>query len=181
MTDRFLTEQPGITSWHCFSAGPHYAPSRLSFGPVVGVDEHLVAPGAGFDWHGHRGVRIVSWILDGTLRHEDSRGGERLVGAGSLLVQAAGGGIRHREWNASDTEPLRFVQITLLADDGPDVRLATPPIALAGVRVDVRPGGGVALGPAVVQSSSGSWWRLAAGDEVPLAAGADYVVVELGA
>ena len=112
--DRYRSDQPGITSWHCFSAGAHYDPDNVAFGPIIGVDEHLVAPGAGFGWHAHSGVEIVSWVLAGVLRHEDSNGDVRLVAAGERLVQSAGSGIRHTETNASDTEPLRFVQTTLV-------------------------------------------------------------------
>jgi mannose-6-phosphate isomerase-like protein (cupin superfamily) len=127
---RFRTDQPGISTWHCFSAGAHYDPGNLSFGALVGVDEHLVQPGAGFDWHAHRGVRIVSWVLDGVLRHEDGNGPERLVGPGELLVQSSGDGIRHRETNASE-ETLRFVQTTVLDPSPASVRAA-------GGGVDVR-------------------------------------------
>ncbi|WP_375483199.1 pirin family protein [uncultured Jatrophihabitans sp.] len=130
--------QPGIVSKHTFSAGAHYDPDNVAFGPIVGLDEHTVDPGAGFDWHGHRGVHIVSWVLAGTLRHEDSNGVERFVRPGVLLVQSTGGGIRHRETNASDTEPLRFVQITLLGDGPTSVGTTTPPATVGGVRITVE-------------------------------------------
>ena len=137
--DRGRSGQPGIVSRHCFSAGPYYDPARISFGPIVGVDEHLVAPGAGFDWHAHRGVHIGSWVLAGTLRHEDSSGEVRFVPPGVLFVQSTGPGVlRHTETNASDAEPLRFVQVTILAAGEPGVWLAKPPAVIAGVRVDVR-------------------------------------------
>jgi quercetin dioxygenase-like cupin family protein len=112
--DRFRTSQPGIESWHCFSAGAHYDPANVSFGSLVGVDEHRVDPGAGFGWHAHRGVVIVGFVLDGMLRHEDSTGATRLVESGQLLTQDARAGVRHRESNASEAEALRFVQLTML-------------------------------------------------------------------
>jgi redox-sensitive bicupin YhaK (pirin superfamily) len=112
--ERFRSEQPGIVSWHCFSAGAHYDPGNVSFGPIVGVDEHRVEAGAGFDWHAHRGVRILSFVLTGVLRHQDDAGRDRRIRAGELVEQDAAGGIRHRETNGSP-EPLRFVQTTLLA------------------------------------------------------------------
>jgi redox-sensitive bicupin YhaK (pirin superfamily) len=119
--DRYRSEQPGIETWHCFSAGAHYDPVNVSFGSLVGVDEHRVAPGGGFDWHEHRGVVIVSFVLDGVLRHEDSAGATRLVAAGELLTQDARDGVRHRETNASATQDLRFVQLTMLAPAEVDV------------------------------------------------------------
>jgi hypothetical protein len=128
--DRYRTEQPGIESWHCFSAGPHYDPGNIAFHALVGVDEHLLAAGAGFDWHAHRGVVIVTCVLDGALRHADSRGMERLVQVGELFTQQTGDGIRHTQTNASETEPLRFVQTTVLGDDG-DVRVVRETFATA--------------------------------------------------
>ena len=135
--ERFESVQPGIVTRHQFSAGAHYDPDNIAFGPVVGIDEHVVEPGAGFDWHGHRGVHIVSSVLEGMLRHEDSHGVERLVGPGLLLVQSTGDGIRHRETNASDTERLRFVQLTFLVDAPAAVQVAWPPVEFGGVTVTV--------------------------------------------
>jgi hypothetical protein len=137
---RYRSEQDGIMSWHCFSAGAHYDPGNMSFGPIVGVDEHLVAPQAGFDWHAHRGVHIVSWVLEGTLRHEDSTGEVRFVGPGALLVQATGTGIRHAETNASDNAPLRFIQTTIVGTGESSVSLARPPVRVAGVTINVERG-----------------------------------------
>lgn len=114
--ERYRTEQPGVRSRHCFSAGSHYDPANVAFGPVVGVDEHLVEPGAGFDWHAHRGVEIVSFVLDGVLRHQGGAH-ERRVSRGELLRQDATEGLRHRETNGGD-RPLRFVQSTWLAGSG---------------------------------------------------------------
>lgn len=138
---RYETVQPGIHTLHTFSAGAHYDPDNVAFGPIIGLDEHTVDPGAGFDWHAHRGVHIASWILKGTLRHQDSNGEERLVTPGVLLVQSTGDGIRHRETNASDTEQLRFVQVTVLGDGPVSVHTATPPAAVGGVVLDVAPAG----------------------------------------
>jgi mannose-6-phosphate isomerase-like protein (cupin superfamily) len=138
--ERFWAKQPGITTRHSFSAGAHYDPDNVSFGPIVGVDEHVVAPGAGFDWHGHRGVTILSWVVEGTLRHEDSNGVERLVGPGEFLVQSTGTGIRHAETNPSSAEPLRFWQITLLGESAPRVEVSAPPVTVAGVSIDVHHG-----------------------------------------
>lgn len=134
---RFQSSQPGITSWHDFSAGAHYDPDRVAFGPLVGVDEHLLDPGAAFAEHAHRGVEILSWVLDGRLRHEDDAAQVEVLGPGTVLHQRAGSGIRHTEANASDAEQLRFIQLTVLgdADIEPRCTLAKPPLLLAGIGV----------------------------------------------
>ncbi|HEY7008354.1 MAG TPA: pirin family protein [Jatrophihabitantaceae bacterium] len=135
--ERYCTAADGIESSHCFSAGGHYDADNVSYGALVGCDEHVVAPDTGFDWHGHRGVDIVSWVLAGELRHEDSIGA-RLVRPGDVLWQAAGPGIRHRETNPSSSQPLRLVQMTLLSSSpSAGVTLAAPPLAVGASAFDV--------------------------------------------
>lgn len=127
---RFRTEQPGIVSFHCFSAGPHYDPANLSFGPLLGWDEHLIAPGAGFAEHAHRGVEILSRVVAGQLSHAGAAGA-RLVGPGETFSQSAGDGIRHTERNVSETDPLRLVQVTLAAGASHELRLVSSEDTLA--------------------------------------------------
>jgi hypothetical protein len=148
--DRYRTDQSGITTWHSFSSGAHYDPANLSFGPVVACDEHLLDPGAGFEPHPHARVELVSWILEGALRHEDANGRERVVVPGQAQYQLAGTGIRHAERNASGSAPLHFVQFWLLTDeDVPDYDLAAPPLNLSVGRFSVlRSGRDHVLAPA---------------------------------
>jgi redox-sensitive bicupin YhaK (pirin superfamily) len=136
--DRYRVEQPGITTWHCFSAGAYYDPDNVAFGRLVACDEHLLAPGAGFAEHPHAGTELVSWVLDGTLAHSDSAGRRHLIQPGAVQYQAAGTGIRHAEYNASALEPLHFVQLALLADgEQAAYRIGEPPLTLRTARFDV--------------------------------------------
>src|SRR5437773_6415182 len=147
---RFRTRQPGIESWHSLSAGAHYDPANVSFGALVGVDEHLVDPGAGFDWHMHNGVRIVSYVLAGTLRHEDMAGVTE-VGTGEVLPQEATSATRHAERNASRTEPLRIVQMTVLAGRAATFELMTAPRRIEAPRAYVFAVGAVVMGESVLR------------------------------
>ncbi len=149
--ERFRSGVGGVESWHCFSAGGHYDPDNVGFGALVGCDEHVAVPGGGFDWHRHRGVTIVSWLLAGALRHEDDGGVVRVVGPGEVLVQATGAGVRHRETNASVDVPLRFVQLTLVGGDGPAVSGGAPPLDLGAARFEVWHRSG---------STPSGWWHL---------------------
>jgi quercetin 2,3-dioxygenase len=124
---RTRIEQPGIVTWHSFSAGPHYDASNISFGSLIAHDEHVLAPAAGFGKHAHRGVDIVSWVLDGELRHDG-----RTIGVGRVLHQRAGDGIEHVEANARSDRSLRLVQMVLLSTEG-----SAPP---SEQRIDVRAG-----------------------------------------
>ena len=114
--ERFETTQPGIVTRHCFSAGANYDPTNISFGPLLGVDEHMVEPGAGFAEHAHRGVEIISWIAAGQLSH--TVGDEtQVINAGESLIQDAADTVHHSERNDGG-EPLRLIQTTLVAGSG---------------------------------------------------------------
>jgi redox-sensitive bicupin YhaK (pirin superfamily) len=134
---RYESAQPGIVTRHCFSAGAHYDPDNTSFGPIVGVDEHTVGPGAGFATHAHRGVDILTWVLDGALRHEDGSA-PIVITPGVVLHQVTASGVRHSELNASATQPLRFVQTTWVSDaTRPGHALGEPPLVVGLGRIDV--------------------------------------------
>jgi len=172
-TTRFASVQPGITSWHCFSSGAHYDPANTGFGSVIALDEHAVAAGAGFGRHAHRGVEILSWVLAGTLSHEDGAGGLERIGPGTVLYQSAGSGIEHIEANASGTEPLRFVQLVLLGPvAAPQHSLSEPSLEVGDgkfeVLVPTRPVEVAAAAHAIVFVARGSvllnGQRLSAGD-----------------
>ncbi|HKC27422.1 MAG TPA: pirin family protein [Jatrophihabitans sp.] len=137
-SERYVTTQPGITTWSCFSSGPNFDPDNVSFGRLITCDEHLVAPGAGFESHAHARVELVSWVLDGTLEHRDEAGRRQLIIAGAAQYQLTGTGIRHAELNASSLEPLHFVQLGLLTDEElPAYDVAAPPLTLTAGRFDV--------------------------------------------
>lgn len=146
---RGTSEQPGITSWHCFSAGAHYDADNIGFGPLIGFDEHLLGPGAGFGPHRHRGVEIVSWVLHGALRHTDATGQQGTLRPGVLGVQIAGTGVVHSEVNAALDAPLRFVQMTLLGDssDQPDYRRAARSVKVRNGALSVHRSGALRTGP----------------------------------
>ena len=130
---RFHTAGDGVQTWHSFSYGAHYDPDRIRFGPVMAINTEHVEPGRGYDVHHHADVEIVTWVLTGVLHHEDSTGHAGDIRPGTVQRLSAGSGVRHAERNASDSEPLVFVQMMLASDhDGEP--------AYAQVDIDPRPG-----------------------------------------
>jgi len=57
------------------------------------------APGEpkGTPWHPHRGFETVTYLLDGTFRHQDSNGGGGLISDGDTQWMTAGRGLLHIE------------------------------------------------------------------------------------
>jgi redox-sensitive bicupin YhaK (pirin superfamily) len=74
-----------------------------------------IAPRNGFTWHPHRGLEIYTWVLEGTLHHEDTTGGHGDIGPGELQRMFSGRWIEHQELNLGDT-PARVIQIWFVAD-----------------------------------------------------------------
>ncbi|MFV2038940.1 MAG: pirin family protein, partial [Acidimicrobiales bacterium] len=64
---RFHTEIGWLDSWHAFSFGPHFDPTRMGHGLLVVSNDDRVAPGGGFPTHPHRDMEIVTWVLEGAL------------------------------------------------------------------------------------------------------------------
>jgi len=113
-TDRTESRANGIVTRHSFSSGSHYDSANTQFGPLVAHDEHVLAPGSGFDMHPHRDVEIVTWVLRGTLLHEDSTRHRSTVRHGTVQHLAAGSGVEHAERNGGADE-LCFVQMSILS------------------------------------------------------------------
>jgi redox-sensitive bicupin YhaK (pirin superfamily) len=123
--DRFRTRGEHLDSRHSFSFGRHYDPANTSFGLLLVSNDDVVAPGAGFDTHPHRDTEIVTWVLRGTLVHQDSEGHSGVVYPGLAQRMSAGRGILHSEKNDSwrltgepeHREPVRFVQMWVAPDE----------------------------------------------------------------
>ncbi len=120
-----------LDSRHTFSFGHYHDPQWMGFGALRVINEDRVAPGRGFAPHGHANMEILSYVLSGALSHRDSASGvaaqtldevTKTLGSGELQWMSAGHGIEHSEFNASDTEPVHFLQVWIQPD-----RVNAPP------------------------------------------------------
>lgn len=99
---------------HTFSFAGYYDPRWVHFGPLRVLNQDWIAPGAGFPTHPHENMEIVTWVLSGSLQHEDSMGHGATLGPGDLQVMSAGRGLLHSEANPSATEPCTLLQMWVL-------------------------------------------------------------------
>lgn len=109
--DRGKIDLGWLKSHHSFSFGHYYDPKHMGVSVLRVINDDSVVGGAGFDTHGHADMEIISYVLEGTIEHKDSMGNQFTVPAGEIQRMSAGTGITHSEYNASATEPLKFLQI----------------------------------------------------------------------
>jgi len=158
-TERPLTRGDGYFTQHSFSFGGHYDPENVGFGRLVCHDDHRLKAGTGFPDHAHRDVDIVTWVLSGSLLHEDSAGHSGVVHPGEVQVLSAGTGVTHSEIGGPEGQ-VRFVQAWLT----PTVEDAEPSYAVT--PVSLAPG---ALTPAATLGNARFLVaRLGSGDTVVL-------------
>lgn len=122
--DRYASRFGWLDSKHSFSFGRHYDAANTHHGLLMVSNDDIVAPGTGFDTHPHRDMEIVTWVLEGSLVHQDSTGNNGVIYPGLAQRMSAGRGILHSEKNDSwrlagdvHRDPVHFVQMWVVPDE----------------------------------------------------------------
>lgn len=149
--DRFKSNFGWLDSKHSFSFGHHRDARNTHHGLLLVNNDDIVDPGTGFDTHPHRDMEIVTWVLDGSLVHQDSTGHSGVIYPGLAQRMSAGTGILHSEKNDSwrlggeeHRNPVHFVQMWVVPDENGITpgyeQLEIDPDRLAGRLVTVASG-----------------------------------------
>jgi quercetin 2,3-dioxygenase len=123
--DRFATRVAWLDSHHSFSFGHHWDAANTHFGLLLVSNDDIVRPGTGFETHPHRDMEIVTWVLRGSLVHQDSEGNKGVIYPGLAQRMSAGTGILHSEKNDAwkmngqppHDDPVRFIQMWVVPDE----------------------------------------------------------------
>jgi redox-sensitive bicupin YhaK (pirin superfamily) len=134
--DRAATKISWLDSKHSFSFGHQYDPANTHHGLLLVNNDDIVKPGTGFETHPHRDMEIVTWVLRGSLVHQDSTGNSGVIYPGLAQRMSAGTGILHSEkndaWRLTGSEshsaigssperliaePVHFVQMWVVPDE----------------------------------------------------------------
>jgi redox-sensitive bicupin YhaK (pirin superfamily) len=115
--DRDIYEKEGgwfHARWH-FSFDEYRDPQWTAFGSLRVFNDDRLVPGVAWPMHPHRDIEGLTYVVEGSFRHADNLGGEyRILPAGSAQRMTLGWGSWHSEQNASDTEPMRFIQMWIM-------------------------------------------------------------------
>ncbi len=100
--------------WH-YSFDRYHDPEYMNFGTLRVFNDDRLIPGAIWPMHPHRDIEGLTYVVEGTFRHQDDVGGSPgPLPAGSVQRMTLGSGANHSEQNASETEPMRFIQMWIL-------------------------------------------------------------------
>lgn len=126
------TQMGWLDSFHTFSFGGFSDPSRAGHRALRVINEDRVISGAGFGTHEHSEMDILTYVISGALKHEDSLGNGSIIKPGEIQRMSAGTGIHHSEMNASDEEGVHFLQIWII----PEARDIEPSYEQIGINED---------------------------------------------
>lgn len=95
-----------------------YDPEFMGFSALRVINEDVIDAGKGFATHPHKDMEILTYVLSGTVEHQDSMGNKAQIQAGEFQIMSAGSGVRHSEYNGNNDRSLHLYQMWIIPDRG---------------------------------------------------------------
>ncbi len=105
-----------LDTYHTFSFNTYHDPNHMGFRTLRVMNDDRIEPGEGFGTHPHRDMEIITYVLDGELKHKDSMGQSGILQAGDVQHMSAGTGVLHSEYNPSEDQRLHLLQIWIFPE-----------------------------------------------------------------
>ena len=112
--ERGIVDRGWLKAHHSFSFANYQDPKHVHFGPLLVINEDHFAPTRGFGMHPHEDMEIITYVVAGGLKHEDSTGGGGTLYPGDVQRMSAGTGVNHSEFNGSDSQWLHLLQLWIM-------------------------------------------------------------------
>jgi len=114
--EHYKNEMDWLTTYHHFSFADYQNPDKMNFGPLRVFNDDTIQPGTGFDFHFHKDMEIITYVIEGELEHKDNQENHGVIYPGEVQRMTAGSGIMHSESNHSKEKPLRLLQMWVFAN-----------------------------------------------------------------
>ncbi|KAA8896296.1 RmlC-like cupin domain-containing protein [Sphaerosporella brunnea] len=101
-------------------------PQLRNFSPFLMLDHFSVNIGAGFPDHPHRGQETITYLIHGSIDHEDFAGNKGTIYSGDLQFMTAGRGIVHAEMPGKNEDGSPNVGLQLWVDLPKDLKYCEP-------------------------------------------------------
>lgn len=111
--DRGYFDHGWLKSYHTFSFAGYHDPKFTHFSHLRVINEDVIAPQTGFDFHPHENMEIITYVISGAITHKDNLGNNEDISSNQIQIMSAGSGIIHSEWNTKEV-PCHLLQIWVL-------------------------------------------------------------------